>query len=72
VYSVSYNVCDSEINRVFADSIASNPESALVNIYGVNLFGMSGEIRGNRAILSHVQAQQLARRRVKSARGGAK
>jgi hypothetical protein len=57
-------------------SIAANPDSALVDIGGVDLspyvatLGVPSYITNTRDILAHVQAQRLARRRVKSARGG--
>jgi hypothetical protein len=62
-----------------AKSIAANPDSALVDIEGFDLYlyadvlGVLGDIRDdNRTILARVQAQRSARRRVKSARGGTK
>jgi hypothetical protein len=62
--------------RAFAESIARNPDIALVDLYGfglspyVEVLGVSGELRGNHAILARVQAQRIAQQRVKSAKGG--
>jgi hypothetical protein len=62
--------------RAFAESIAANPDIALVDLEGVDLspyvdmLGVSDELHGNRAILAHVQAQRIAQQRVKSAKGG--
>jgi hypothetical protein len=59
-------------------SIAANLDIALVDLQGVDLspyvdlLGVSDELRGNRAILAHVQAQRIAQQRVKSAKGGAR
>jgi hypothetical protein len=36
----------------------------------VDVLGMPDELRGNRAILAHVQAQRIAQHQVKSAKGG--
>jgi hypothetical protein len=62
--------------REFAESIATNPDIALVDLDGVDIspyvdvLGVSDELRDNRAILAHVQAQRIAQHRVKSAKGG--
>jgi hypothetical protein len=62
--------------RAFAESIAANSDIALVYLQGVDLspyvdvLGVSDELRDNRAILAHVQAQRIAQQRVKSAKGG--
>jgi hypothetical protein len=62
--------------RAFAESIAANPDIALVDLEGVDLspyvdvLGVSDELRGNRAILAHVKGQRIAQQRVKSAKGG--
>jgi hypothetical protein len=62
--------------RAFAESIASNPDIALVDIQEVDLspfvdvLGVPDEIRGNREILTYVRAKRIAHRQVKSARGG--
>jgi hypothetical protein len=62
--------------RAFAESIAANPDIALVDLQGVDLspyvdlLGVSDELHGNCAILEHVQAQRIAQQRVKSAKGG--
>jgi hypothetical protein len=62
--------------RAFAESIATNPDIALVDLGGVHLsphvdvLGVSAELRDNRTILAHVQAQRTVHQRVKSARGG--
>jgi hypothetical protein len=62
--------------RAFAESIAANPDIALVDLKGVDLspyvdvLGVSDELRDNRAILAHVQVQRIAQQRVKSAKGG--
>jgi hypothetical protein len=64
--------------RAFAESIAANPDIALIDLQGVDLspyvdvLGVSDELRDNRAILAHVQAQRIAQQRVKSAKGGAR
>jgi hypothetical protein len=64
------------IERAFAESIAANPDIALVDLQGVDLslymdvLGVSDELQSNCAILAHVQAQRIAQQRVKSARGG--
>jgi hypothetical protein len=61
---------------VFAESIAANPDIALVDLQGVDLspyvdvLGVSDELHGNTVILEHVQAQRIAQQRVKSAKGG--
>jgi hypothetical protein len=74
-YSLSGIAIHNE-GRAFAESIAANPDIALVDLQGVDLspygdvFGVSDELRGNRAILAHVQAQRIAQQRVKSAKGG--
>jgi hypothetical protein len=53
-----------------------NPDIALVDLQGVDLspyvdvLGVTDELQVNRAILAHVQAQRIAQRRVKSAKGG--
>jgi hypothetical protein len=76
-YSLSRNaIRDEGIQRAFAESIAANPDIALVDLEGVDLspyvdvLGVSDELRGNRAILAYVQAQRIAQQRVKSAKGG--
>jgi hypothetical protein len=62
--------------RAFAESIAANPDIALVRLEGVDLspyvdvLGVPDKLRDNRAILEHVQAQRIAQQRVKSAKGG--
>jgi hypothetical protein len=62
--------------RTFAEPVAANLDIALVDLQGVDLspyvdvLGVSDELRGNRAILAHVQAQRIAQQRVKSAKGG--
>jgi hypothetical protein len=62
--------------RAFAESIAVNPDIALVDLKGVDLspyvdvLGVSDELRDNCAILAHVQAQRVAHQGVKSAKGG--
>jgi hypothetical protein len=62
--------------RAFAESIASNPDIALVDIEGVDLspfvdvLGVPDGIRGTREILAYVRAKRIAHRQVKSARGG--
>jgi hypothetical protein len=67
---------DEGIQRAFAESISANPDIALVDLQGVDLspyvdvLGVSDELRGNCAILAHVQAQRIAQQRVKSAKGG--
>jgi hypothetical protein len=67
---------DERTQRAFAESIAANPDIALVDLQGVHLspyvdmLGVSDELRGNRAILAHVQAQRIAHQGVKSAKGG--
>jgi hypothetical protein len=64
------------IQRAFAESIAANPDIALIDLQGVDLspyvdvLGVPDELRDNRAILAHVQAQRIAQQRVKSAKGG--
>jgi hypothetical protein len=74
-YSLGYNSIGDE-QRAFAESIARNPDIALVNLEGVDLspyvdvLGVSGEIQNNRAILECVLAQRIAQQRVKSAKGG--
>jgi hypothetical protein len=61
---------------VFVESIAANPDIALVDLQGVDLspyvdvLGVSDALHGNSAILAHVQAQRIAQQRVKSAKGG--
>jgi hypothetical protein len=69
---------------MFAESIAGNPDIALVDREGVDLspyvdvHGVSDELQDNSAILAHVQAQRIAhvqaqriaQQRVKSAKGG--
>jgi hypothetical protein len=78
-YSLSEtDISDEGIQRAFAESIAANPDIALVDLEGVDLspyvdvLGVSDKLRGNRAILAHVQAQRIAQQRVKSAKGGAR
>jgi hypothetical protein len=67
---------DEETQRAFAESIATNPDIALVDLEGVDLspyvdvLGVSDKLQGNRAILVHIQAQLIAQQRVKSAKGG--
>jgi hypothetical protein len=62
--------------RVLAESIAANPAIALVDLQEIDLspyvsvLGVSDELKGNRAILAHLQAQRIAQQRVKSAKGG--
>jgi hypothetical protein len=62
--------------RAFAESIATNPDIASVDLQGVDLspyadvLGVSDELYDNRAILAHIQAQRIALQRVKSAKGG--
>jgi hypothetical protein len=62
--------------RAFAESIAANPDIALVDLQGVDLspcvdvLGVSDELRDNYAILAHIQVQRLAQQRVKPAKGG--
>jgi hypothetical protein len=64
------------VQRVFVKSIATNPDIALIVFEGVDLspyvdaLGVSDELRGNSAILAHVQEQRIAQQRVKSAKGG--
>jgi hypothetical protein len=76
-YSLSGND-DCNEGRAFAESIAANPDIALVDLQGVDLspyvdmVSVSDELKGNRAILAHVQAQRIAQQRVKSAKGGAR
>jgi hypothetical protein len=76
-YSISgIAIRDEGSQRAFAESIAANPDIALVDLHGVDLspyvdvLGVSDELRGNRVILAHVQAQRIAQHRVKSAKGG--
>jgi hypothetical protein len=76
-YSLDELIIDNEgPARAFAESIAANPDIALVDLQGVDLsphvdvLGVSDELRDNRAILAHVQAQRIAQQRVKSAKGG--
>jgi hypothetical protein len=76
-YSFEYNSLDIEGNQwAFAEAIAANPDIALVDLQGVDLspyvdvLGVSNALRGNHAILAHVQAQRLTQQRVKSAKGG--
>jgi hypothetical protein len=70
------DISDEGTQRAFAESIAANPDIALVDLEGVDLspyvdvLGVSGKLCGNRAILAHVQAQRIAQQRVKSAKGG--
>jgi hypothetical protein len=67
---------DERTQRAFAESIAGNPDIALVDLQGfqlspyVDILGVSDELRGNRAILAHVQAQRIVHQGVKSAKGG--
>jgi hypothetical protein len=62
--------------RAFAVPVAANPDIALVALQGVDLsayvdvLGLSDELHDNCTILEHVQAQRIARQRVKSAKGG--
>jgi hypothetical protein len=62
--------------REFAESIAANPDIALIDLRGVDLspyvdvLGVSDELQDNLSILAHVQAQRIAQHRVKSAKGG--
>jgi hypothetical protein len=71
------DISDEGTQRAFAESIAANPDIALVDLQGVDLspyvdvHGVSDELQDNRAILAHVQAQRIAQQRVKSAKGGA-
>jgi hypothetical protein len=76
-YSLREDVIrDEGTQRAFAESIAANPDIALVDLEGVDLYpyvdvlGVSDERQDNRAILAHVQAQRIAQQRVKSAKGG--
>jgi hypothetical protein len=75
-YSLRNTIGGEGAQRAFAESIAANSDIALVDLQGVDLspyvdvLGVSGELRGNRAILAHVQAQRIAQQRVKSAKGG--
>jgi hypothetical protein len=70
------DISDEGIQRAFAESIAANPDIALIDLQGVDLspyvdvLGVSDELQDNRAILAHVQAQRSAQQRVKSAKGG--
>jgi hypothetical protein len=66
-YSLSGTaIHDEGTQRAFAESIAANPDIALVNLQGVDLspcvdvLGVSKKLRGNHAILAHVQAQRIA------------
>jgi hypothetical protein len=67
---------DEGTQRAFAESIAANPDIALVDLQGVDLspyvdvLGVSDKLHGNCVILEHVQAQRIAQQRVKSAKGG--
>jgi hypothetical protein len=69
-------ISDEGTQRVFAESIAANPDIALFNLQGVDLspyvdvLGVPDELQDNREILAHVQAQRIAQQRVKSANGG--
>jgi hypothetical protein len=71
-------ISDGGAQRAFAESIAASLDIALVDLQGVDLspyvdvLAVSGELRGNRAILAHVQTQRIAQQRVKSAKGGTK
>jgi hypothetical protein len=73
---IGTTIRDEGTQRAFAESVASNPDIALVDLQGVDLspyvdvLGVSDELRGNRAILTHVQAQRIAQQQVKSAKGG--
>jgi hypothetical protein len=75
-YSLGAAARDEGTQRAFAESIAANPDAALIDLQGVDLslyvdvLGVSDKLRGNRAILAHVQAQRIAQQRVKSAKGG--
>jgi hypothetical protein len=76
-YSLEENVISGEgIQRAFAESIAGNSDIALVDLQGVDLspyvdvLCVPDELRDNRTILAHVQAQRIAQHRVKSAKGG--
>jgi hypothetical protein len=76
-YSLWSNaIIDEGSKRAFAESIAANPDIALVDLQGVDLspyvdvLGVSDELHGNFAILKRVQAQRIAQQRVKSAKGG--
>jgi hypothetical protein len=76
-YSLAGNYCGDEgTQRAFTESIAANPDIALVDLQGVDLspyvdvLGVSDELHGNCVILEHVQAQRIAQQRVKSAKGG--
>jgi hypothetical protein len=77
IYSLRGNAFrDKGIQRAFAESIAANPDIALVDLQGVDLppyvdvLGVPERLRDNCAILEHVQAQRIAQQRVKSAKGG--
>jgi hypothetical protein len=67
---------DEGTQRVFAVSIAANPDITLVDLEGVDLspyadvLGVPGELRGNSAILAQVQAQRIVQQQVQSAKGG--
>jgi hypothetical protein len=76
-YSLTRSTINDEgIQRAFAESIAANPDIALVDLLGVDLspyvdvLGVSDELHGNCTILERVQAQRIAQQRVKSAKGG--
>jgi hypothetical protein len=76
-YSLGENaISDEGTQRAFAESIARNPDIALVDLEGVDLspyvdvLGVSDELQDNHAILAYVQAQRIAQQRVKSAKGG--
>jgi hypothetical protein len=78
-YSLDYNfIHDDGTHREFAESIAANPDSALIDLEGVELspyvdmLGAPDELRDNHAILALIQVQRIAQRRVKSPRAGTK
>jgi hypothetical protein len=75
-YSLGAAARDEGTQRALAESIAANPDIALIDLQGVDLspyvdvLGVPDKLQGNRAILAHVQAQRIAQQRVKSAKGG--
>jgi hypothetical protein len=72
------DIRDEGTQRALAESVAANPDIALVDLEGadlspyVDVLGVSDKLRGNRTILAHVQARRIAQQRVKSAKGGAR
>jgi hypothetical protein len=79
VCSLARNDIGPEGERAIAEAIAANEDTALIRLFGVELFpyrdvlGITEEdgCRDNEAILRHRQQSRLARR-VKSARSGAR